>query len=86
MAEQHWQTCVGVALEYPCDLAVRSEEAGRFWSVTGFDTNYLCESGMFLLQWSQLFVSLFLLALLKVSTKLIRVKNNSTDVSITLSK
>lgn len=49
MAEEHWQRCVGVALEYQCDLEVRSEEAGRFWSVTGFDTKCLCGRGMFLL-------------------------------------
>lgn len=47
-----WQRCVGVALEYQCDLEVRSEKAGRFWSVTGFDIKYLCERGMFLVQWS----------------------------------
>lgn len=57
MVEQHWQTCVGLALEYQCDLVVRSEEAGRFWSVTGFDAKYLCERGMFLFQWSQFTVS-----------------------------
>lgn len=52
MAEQHWQRCVGVALEYLYDLEVRSEEASRFWSVTGFDTKCPCRRGMFLLQWS----------------------------------
>lgn len=42
MTEQHLQRCVVMALEYQCDLEIRSEEAGRFWCVTDFNTKYLC--------------------------------------------
>jgi len=67
---------------------------GKFLCVTDCDTNYLCQTGMFLLHLSHQHSGQihcanepqFLQELLQFNIKQLKVKNNSMTVSIPLSK